>query len=149
MSIYRVADVDIPFEVMIKLRREGKLSLGLSKSDGLAITSNLNRFSSKKTTIGAAANFWSLAGLAWLIFSVYLSFASAWWWFILGVLGISVVWSANKSGNVQNLLVHAMEDREFYERVRAAKSWQYEMDAAEASRFARTPGASNSGIASS
>ena len=42
---------------------------------------------------------------------------------------------ANKKGTSQNLLDEAMTDKDFYERVREANGWLYELDEEEAEPY--------------
>jgi len=49
-----------------------------------------------------------------------------------------MVWKANKKGNSENLLDAAFEDEEFYERVRSAGGWIYQMDESHVAEFMRS-----------
>jgi hypothetical protein len=51
------------------------------------------------------------------------------------MLLMSVIWNANKKGNSENLLDAALFDQDFYERVKAAGGWLYQMDESTAEPF--------------
>ena len=46
-----------------------------------------------------------------------------------------VIHRANKKGTSQNLLDEAMGDKNFYERVRKADGWSYEIDEKDAKKY--------------
>ena len=126
MKRYLGNEVSIPYEQMIELRKSGKLNLGIDNAIALKISDNANF---KKTkTIGIAMHFWSWIAVGCLGYSVYLSFTSFWWAFIPGIIIMSVIWSANKKGNSENLLDEAQRNKEFYEEVKSLDGWMYEID---------------------
>ncbi len=82
----------------------------------------------KKTSANIAFHFWNWVGFIGLGYTIYLSFVSDWWWFIIGFIGLSIIWKANKKGNAQNYLSAAFLDKDFYERVCKIKGWFYEIE---------------------
>jgi hypothetical protein len=87
-----------------------------------------------KTTAAGAYNFWTIIGVVGLLFTIYLSFAFHWWWFLVGLFGGGAIIIANDTANQRNLLDAAMVDHDFYEKVRSIRGWEYKMhpDDAEA-----------------
>lgn len=132
--VFTAGEVAISHSEYVTLRKGGKISLGID-----------NEIATKAVAAGtgpanggsnAAFHFYSWLAIGVFIVSIYFSFTSAWWWFVPGLIGMSVIWSANKSGNADNLLDAAMYDKEFYERFRAAGVWQYEMSEEDAQKYA-------------
>ena len=80
-------------------------------------------------TASAAFSFYRLLALGALALGLYWAVTSAWWWGVVGLIAMTVIWNANRSGHAQNLLDAAMEDVQFYERVRELGGWRYQMEA--------------------
>jgi len=122
---------------MLQLRNAGLLNLGINNDLAIQIASTRG-VAPRKTTASAAFHFWSWVAIGVFVLSIYLSFTKAWWWFILGFIGMSLIWKANKKGNSENLLDAAMIEGEFYERVRTFGGWLYQIEDGEAEKF-KTP----------
>lgn len=96
----------------------------MSSSLTIGVTSQLQP---SRTAAGVAFKFWNLVAMALIITSIYLSFTSAWWWFLLGIAAVLVLVTANGTANQRNLLNAAMVDREFYEKVADLGGWHFKM----------------------
>jgi len=133
--IFTAADVAIKHEDYVALRKSGRVNLGID-NDTAAKAISAGAGPSKGGSV-AAFHFYSWLAIGAFAVSLYFSFTDAWWWFIPGLVAMSVIWSATKSGNAANLLDAAMYDEEFYERFRSAGIWRYEMDEEDAQKFAK------------
>ena len=125
-KIYTCKDLSLTHSAMVQLRKDGKLNLGIN--DELTAKLATENKQGPKTSANLAFHFWSWVGFAGLAYTVYLSFADSWWWFIIGLLGTSVIHKANKKGNSENYLDAAMTDPEFYERIRGLNGWLYQVE---------------------
>jgi hypothetical protein len=134
-KIYKTSDVIIDYAEFISLQSGGKVKLGMSTDDANTVTTNLDMFTDRRTTISSAYGCWNFVGIAWLGYSVYLSFTQEWWWFFWGFVGQYILWSANRKGNVSNLLDLATKDEDFYETVRQHGMWLYQMEDHEAEQY--------------
>ena len=124
---YSCQEVALTHARMVELRASGHLQLGIL--DELAVKiANTKGLGPTKTTANLAFYFWGWIALGGFIFTVYLSFTSDWWWFIVGLFGMALIWNANKKGHSQNYLEAAMVDSEFYERVRQLNGWIYQIE---------------------
>ena len=133
MKRYLGNEVSIPYEQMIELRKSGKLNLGIDNSIALKVADSAGF--KKPKTIGMAMHFWSWVAVGCFGYSIYLSFTSFWWAFIPGMIIMSVIWSANKKGNSENLLDEGQRNKEFYEQLRSYDGWMYEIDEDTFSQF--------------
>jgi|TARA_Y100000031_G_scaffold63198_1_gene71120 hypothetical protein len=131
---YEGTEISIPHKDMVTLRNSGKLNLGMYDDIAVKIADN-QKFAptSKKSSI--AMHFWSWIAVGQFIFSIYKSFTGTWWLFIPSFFLMFVIHRANKKGTSQNLLDEAMGDKNFYERVRKADGWSYEMDEKDAKKY--------------
>ena len=134
MKDFSSDDVKIPHSDVVRLRREGKLLLGISKAAANRISSS-PELKPKKTTASAAFKFWIIVALLGLLYSIYLSLTSNWWWFLVGVLAAKVIIQANSKANQTNLLDAAMIDAECYEKIARLDGWVYRMSEADAEPF--------------
>lgn len=125
--------LSLPHDQMVRLRKAGKLNLGIDNK--LAAQISASRAASKKTTAAAAQTFWGLVAFGTLACGIYLSVTSNWWWFIVGIIAAIVITKANQQGNAENVLDAAMVDPDFYERVRKINGWQYQIDEANAAPY--------------
>ncbi|WP_152912659.1 hypothetical protein [Candidatus Rhodobacter oscarellae] len=132
--IFTTGEVIISHPEYVVLRQAGKVNLGIDNE--VATKAIAAGAGPAKGGSAAAFHFYSWLAIGVFIVSIYFSLTSAWWWFIPGLIGMSVIWSANKSGNAGNLLDAAMYDEEFYERFRSAGIWQYEMAEEDAQKYA-------------
>jgi hypothetical protein len=124
---YDFDEVNISFKDLVKLRGENNLNLGIVNEVATTLA-NTPGMGPKKTSANIAFHFWNWVGFIGLGYTIYLSFVSDWWWFIIGFIGLSIIWKANKKGNAQNYLDAAFIDKAFYERVCKIKGWFYEID---------------------
>jgi hypothetical protein len=134
MTDFMSGDVRLPHSDVVRLRKEGKLQLGISKSAAEQISSSPN-LKPTKTTAAAAFKFWVVVALLGFAYSIYLSFTSNWWWFLVGLLALTAITRANSSANQSNLLDAAMVDPEFYEKIAERGGWIYRMSEADAEPF--------------
>jgi len=112
---------------MVELRNDGKLNLGINDeiSEKVALKKGLGP---TKTTANIAFHFWNWIAVGGFLYTVYLSFTSSWWWFLIGFSWGGIVFRANKKGNSNNYLDAAMIDEEFYERIRILNGWLYQIE---------------------
>lgn len=131
--VFTADEVSISHPEYVTLRKSGRVNLGMD-----------NETAAKAISVGAgpskggssaAFHFYSWLAIGVLVVSIYFSFTSAWWWFIPGLIVMSMIWSANKNGSSDNILDAAMYDEEFYERFRTGGIWQYEMAEEDAQRY--------------
>ncbi len=127
-------DLQIPHADLVRLRNESKLLLGISKSAADQISGS-RELKPRKTTAAAAFKFWIMVALLGFIYSIYLSFASHWWWFFVGLVAAMVIIRANSGANQSNLLDAAMIDADFYEKIAQLGGWLYRMSEADAEPF--------------
>lgn len=128
---YGCGEVSIDHPTLIRMRKEGTLQLGIDNALATHIA-NTPGAGPKRNTSSLAFHLYSWIAVGVFGYSIYLSFTSAWWWFIPGFFLMGIIWRANKSGNAENLLDAAMNDPEFYQRVREAGGWLYELEEADA-----------------
>jgi hypothetical protein len=125
MRIYSTKEINLNHTQFMVLRRANKVRLGINNDTALKVSQS--DLMPKKSTVGAAATFWTWFSIALFFGSVYLSFTWAWWAFIPGIALTVMFFSANKAGNSENLLDLADQDATFYENVRMLGGWQYQM----------------------
>lgn len=133
-KIFSCEELSLSHEQMLELKQAGLLQLGIDDTHSAQI-SVTKGVTPTKTTASAAFHFWNLVAFGALGYTIYLSFTSDWWWFLIGLVVVNVIWQASKKGNSQNLLDTAMMDEAFYERVRELGGWFYQMDEAEAEKY--------------
>jgi hypothetical protein len=114
----------------------GDLKLGIHDEDSAQILSTPGAGPSA-TTANAAGHFWNWVAFGALGYSVYLSFSWHWWAFIPGLIVMRAIYRANKVSNSQNYIDAAMVDKDFYDRIRSAGAWLYEMESDLADKFTR------------
>ena len=120
-------EVSIPYDKMIKLCDANLLNLGIDNAHAQMIASNPS-LKPKKNATAAAFHLWNWVVFGVLGYSIYLSFTTAWWAFIPGIVVAGGVWSANKKANTENVLDAALRDEEFYEKIRSTGGWIYRID---------------------
>lgn len=134
MNRYKGTEVSIPHSDMLKLRKSGKLNLGMVDDIAVKIADNKDLApSSKKTTL--ALHFWSLIAVIQFIYFIYFSFKNTWWAFIPSFFLMFAIHRANKKGTSQNLLYEAERDKVFYEKIRKLDGWDYEIDEETANKY--------------
>lgn len=124
--LYNNDGVKLSHDLMVRLRNAGTLNLGIRNDVAERIT-QVKGFGPSKTTAVAAFKFWNFVGFCVLGYTIYLSFTSNWWWFLVGFFGAGIIFNANKKGNSQNLLDAAMIDKDFYDRVLQLDGWMYQV----------------------
>jgi hypothetical protein len=125
-KLYSSRDVVISHKHMRILREEGKLNLEIDEAIAQELATNSNV--GPKGTSNIAFHLWSWVGIGGFAYTVYLSFTDQWWWFLVGLAALVIVHGANKKSLSQNYLDAAMDDAEFYERIRHLGGWQYELE---------------------
>ncbi|UDL90287.1 hypothetical protein LGH82_02565 [Mesorhizobium sp. PAMC28654] len=134
MVDYSTSQLSLPHKQLVELHKQGKVNLGMSEEFALRLaTSGIH----PKGSTRHAFKFFT--GLAWVVAGVglYWAFTSAWWWGVLGLIGMVVILNGNKSGHAQNLMYAALGDESFYERVRELNGWRYQIDEDAAADFLR------------
>ena len=119
----------LPYDVMLKLKNDGKLELGINNE--LARSLAENGVTSNKSSASAAYFFWLTIAFSIVIYSIYLSFTARWWSFIVGYLIAGVIYNANKKGAAQNYLGVAIQDEGLYNKIMMLKGWMYNINAGE------------------
>ena len=128
--------VHLPHSDVISLRAKGLLNLGIENDLAEKISVN-KALGPTRTTATAAFHFWNWIAIGIFFGSVYWSFTRDWWWFIIGFMGMRMLWKANTKGNADNLLDAAMVDPEFYNRVLALDGWMYQVPEENLAEFSR------------
>ncbi|WP_133489764.1 hypothetical protein [Aliiroseovarius marinus] len=123
---YSTDEVSIDHANLLVLREQGKLQLGMNNEMAMKLVAAGH--GPKKGGVNAATNFFTWLALGVFVVSIYYSFTDRWWWFILGFFVMRLIWNAVKSSTPDNLLDAAMYDSEFYEKLRTAGIWLYQMD---------------------
>jgi hypothetical protein len=124
--VYSTDAVAIPHGEFLELRRQGRISLGIDQVVARSISES-PALKPTKTSAAAAYDFWTIVGVLGFLFTIYLSLTVHWWWFSVGLFGGGAIIIANDGANQRNLLDAAMVDRDFYEKVRSVRGWEYKM----------------------
>lgn len=128
-------DYYIPYEQMLSLREKGHLNFGIDRLTGQHMTNNPNilQLSDDPALLKAtwkAHNFWTYVMLGGFGFSVYLSFTSAWWSFIVGFIAMAILNPMLVRSNEENLLTLMVKDKSLYEAIHAGKRLNFLVDEA-------------------
>jgi len=134
MKRYKGNEISIQHKDMVALRNSGKLNLGMLDDIAIQVADDA-RYAPKSIKTNLAMHFWSWVAVGQFIYSIYESFTGIWWLFIPSFFLMIVIHRANKKGTSQNLLDEAMGDKNFYERVRKANGWLYEIDEKDAKKY--------------
>ena len=134
MNRFSNNEISIPYDEMISLRKSGKLNLGMDDELATKLADD-TRFAPKSIKTTMAMYLWSLVAVGQFVYSIYESFTGVWWIFIPSFLLMFAIHRANKKGTSQNLLDEALTDKDFYERVRKGKFWQYEISEEDANKY--------------
>ena len=126
-------DYYIPYEQMVSLREKGQLNFGIDRLTGQHMTNNPNilQLADDPALLKAtwkAHNFWTYVMVGGFIFSIYLSFANAWWWFLIGLVSLPFLNSMIVKSNEENLLNVMIEDKGLYEAMCKGKRLNYLVD---------------------
>ena len=133
-KLYHCKDIILTHSQMLELKNAGFLQLGIDDTLSSQIL-NEKEIAPIKTTASAAFKFYSWLAMGAFGYSIYLSFTSNWWWFIVGIFVMQIIWSANKKGGSENVLDAALIDSDFYERVRQLGGWLYKIEESEAEKY--------------
>ena len=135
-QVYSSRELFIWHSELLRLSKEGKISLGISQSvaEQIAESSTLKP---TKTTAAGAFKFWNVVASLGFFYSIYLSFAQAWWWFLPGIAFAVIVAKANKSANQTNLIEAAWIDEAFYDRIADVGGWRYKLSPCDAAMYDR------------
>jgi hypothetical protein len=118
---------------MVDLRNRGHLNLGLDKMLASKLSSTgFASSSSEISGIRSSYHFFTWLPVAVFLWTIYLSFTSAWWWFIPGLLAMLVVQQVNLRSNAQNICDAAYRDPKLYNELKDQGAWLYQIDESEA-----------------
>ena len=134
--LYRCSQVSITYGAAMQLMQVKKLQMGIGEEDAAHISKSVE-LRPPNIGVSAAFAFWIYASFGLLIYSIYCSFTSHWWWFIPGLFMFSVMFSANKKANAENIIKTAWDDAEYYETLRQRGFWSYSMNESDAAPFLR------------
>ena len=90
---YSAEQVSISHAEYIKLHKENLLVLGVDND--LATRAASAGLGPKKGGTSAAYHFYSWVSIGVFVLSIYFSFISNWWWFIVGFISMMVIWNGN------------------------------------------------------
>ena len=133
MKLYFCDDVNISYDQLIKLNDNKKFSLNIDNILAINILSKAE-LRPGNTYLYTFVIFTCFA-IGILIYSIYLSFINAWWWFIPGIFISFILWNGNRKSVSNNLTDEALRDRNFYDRIKKIKGWVYKMDENEAKKY--------------
>ena len=134
MKLYFCDEIKISYEELIKLHKAKKIALTLDIILAFDILANRNYRPGGNTYLYIFFIIICLT-IGVFAFSIYLSFTSAWWYFIPGLLITWIMWNANRRSVADNLTGEAFKDKNYYEKIRKIKGWVYRMDEADAKRY--------------
>lgn len=128
-------EVYVPYDAIVELQQEGKISLSIGKTTARNITLNISKFdhSVSLSSVVNAQRLWTIVGFGSLAYSIYASFTGNWWWFIPGFIALGVTANANTDANAKNILEHAKLDPIFYNSISGFLA--YDMDEDDAEHF--------------
>lgn len=128
MAQFTSFELNISHSELQRLRREGKLELGLNErpfADGMC-DGEL-----------PYPGWWLWGRVAILLAGIYLTFASAWWWSIVTV-ALLMAMASEVARGIRAALVRAAEaDADLYDRLSLEGAWIYKMDAGDAEQYRR------------
>lgn len=111
----------------------GKLKIGIDRLTGQHLTNNPNILQLADNpkllkSTWRAHNFWTYVMLGYFIVSIYLSFTSAWWFFLTGFISMAIFNPILVKSNEENLLDILIEDAGLYSAMFKAKRLNYLVD---------------------
>lgn len=111
----------------------GKLRIGIDRLTGQHLTNNPNILQLADNpkllkSTWRAHNFWTYVMLGYFILSIYLSFTSAWWFFLTGFISMAIFNPILVKSNEENLLDILIEDAGLYSAMFKAKRLNYLVD---------------------
>ena len=131
---YYGSEVDISHAQYVKLAKDNKCQLMLGHDIAAKIAESPN-LQPKKKGSSAAYKLWDLVIWAGLIYSVYLSFTSEWWFFIIGIISAGALFNINNKSTAENYLLDAVNDSQFYDKIKLMGGWLYKMEEDVAKQF--------------
>tara|TARA_B100000767_G_scaffold266846_1_gene284798 strand:- start:83 stop:490 length:408 start_codon:yes stop_codon:yes gene_type:complete len=133
MKLYFCKEIDISYEQFLMLKENNKVLLIIDNI--LAIDILTKRALRPGNTYLYTFLIFSLIAIGTLIYSIYLSFSSSWWWFIPGVFFSFITWEGNRKSVANNLIDEALRDGNFYDKIKKIQGWIYRMDEHEAKKY--------------
>lgn len=126
-------DYFIPHEQMISLHKKEQLNFGIDRLTGQHMTNNPNILQLVDNpqllkSTWRVHNFWTYLMLGGFGFSIYLSFTSAWWSFIIGFIGMAFFNPILVKSHEENLLDVMIKDKGLYEAMHSAKRLNFLVD---------------------
>ena len=121
------SELKIPFHLLKELVNTGQIQLGIDNSVAVRISSDPALQPNNKS-VTAALHLWNWVAVIVFIGSLYLSFSSAWWWFIPGIFISGLIANSNKKGNADNLLDAGLTDQIFYNKILSANGWIFRIN---------------------
>jgi|LauGreDrversion4_2_1035121.scaffolds.fasta_scaffold356824_1 hypothetical protein len=121
------SELKIPFHQLKELVASGQVQLGIDNSVAMQISSNRALQPANKS-VTAALHLWNWVAVIVFIGSVYLSFSSEWWWFILGIFVSGLITKSNKKGNAENILDAGLNEQIFYNKILSYNGWIYQIE---------------------
>lgn len=134
MKTYSSKDLKIPYSDITFLRKNKQLALGIDNNNAQRAILN-KTFRPSNKSIFFVYRFWDLLSTILLIFTIYLSFSSNWWWFIVGIIAMSIIHKSNVKGNANNLAEEAFVDQDFYTKLLDLGAWIYKIDEEIAKKY--------------
>lgn len=122
------SELKIPYYQLKELVSSGLVQLGIDNSVAIQISTNRGLQPSNWAVTGAL-HLWNWVAVIVIGGSIYLSFTSAWWWFIPGIILSGIIVKSNKKGNTQNLLDAGLTEVIFYTKILSINGWIYRIDA--------------------
>jgi hypothetical protein len=127
MKTYYSTEVNISYQEFKQLNKEGKCEIGISNQHARQIISFMNTYYISKGT-KYAYYFWNLVGLIIFSYSIYESFISVWWYFILGFFTMLFVFRINEKSNAENIISEASNNIEVYNAIYEAELMVFKLD---------------------
>lgn len=135
-KIYSSSEVSINYEDLVDLRLRGKLNLGMNKMlASKLISSGFGLLNHNMRGVRASYYFFTWIPVIGFLWTIYLSFTSNWWWFIIGFFVMTFVQQVNLKSAAQNICDGACNDPNIYNEIRNLGVLSYQIDEDEAKRF--------------
>ena len=134
MKKYNSHRIKIPYKEATQLHKEGKLLLGITDELSINILS-IKALRPKNKSVVIAFYLWFFIGFLGLCYSIYLSFTSEWWIFIVGFICFRILTSCNNKAHIQNILEEAMRDEDFYNNILSINGWLYQITENDAQNY--------------
>jgi len=123
----------IPYEQMKSLHKMGHLNIGIDSLTAKEMTNNSNilQLADDPKLLKAtwsAYNFWMFGMFGLFCLSIFLSFTTAWWAFIVGMVVLAIINPHLTKSNEENLLEIMLKDKGLYEAMHTAKRLNFQVD---------------------